>query len=354
MINAPAARTTTRLGSVAAVGALLLAAGAGAQQPTALTGGVFLHDPSSIVKHQDAYYLFSTGRGVRVKRSQDLLHWEDQPSVFDRGAAPDWTGQAVEGFRGSCWAPDIIKVKDRYLLYYSVSRFGKQTSAIGLASNTTLDRDSPDYAWHDAGPVIQSQPGEPYNAIDPSLLLTTEGRLWMAFGSYWKGIYLVELSPETGLRLDAETPPTRLAWAEMIEAATLIERDGWYYLFVNHGLCCRGVDSTYEIRVGRSRNVSGPFVDSQGRPLTEGGGDLVLGTDARRVGPGHVAPLAEAPTDRFGFHFYDGAQRGWSKLGMAQWQWSQDGWPTAHNVVLGTPDASRRRGRRGRPTPSAP
>lgn len=336
------------LTSTLVAAALALAAPAAAQDAQRLTGDLRAHDPSSIVREGETYYLFFTGRGVQSKTSTDLLAWTEGPSVFPRRDPPAWTREAVERFRGSMWAPDVIKVGDRYLLYYSVSRFGEQTSAIGLATNTTLDPESPDYAWEDKGPVIQSSEGDPYNAIDPSLLLASDGRLWMAYGSYWEGIHLIELDPETGLRLDEQAAPKRLAHADSIEAATLIQRGDYYYLFINHGTCCRGVNSTYHILVGRSESPEGPYLDKEGRDLADGGGTLILESEGDRIGPGHVAPLASRPHERFGFHYYDGSDRGRSKLGLASWEWSDEGWPTATHVQLAEPRAEDDRDRRRR------
>lgn len=329
--------------------ALCLAATASADEAV-LTGHVRVHDPSSIVRDGDQWRAFCTGRGVRSLSSPDLVNWTAGPSLFDADSRPAWIEQVVSQFRGHYWAPDVVKAGDEYRLYYSASTFGKQTSGIGLAVSRSLDPESDDYAWVDRGVVVTSDPEQPYNAIDPSVLIDDDGRHWMAFGSYWKGLYLVELDPETGLALpDAEK--TRLAWAEMIEAPTLIKRGGVYYLFVNHGLCCRGVDSTYEILVGRSDSVTGPYVDREGKPLLEGGGLLVLETVDRRIGPGHVAMLQDGEHRRFGFHYYDRQDRGRSKLALAAFDWTDDGWPQAVDVKLVAEDTTPRRPRR-RPTPA--
>lgn len=303
-----------------------------------LQGAVRAHDPSSIVRYGGRYYLFCTGRGISAKSSTDLTTWRADPRVFQVDETPSWIAEYVPGFRGHYWAPDIVEVNGQFLLYYSASRFGKQTSAIGLAVNKTLDPDDPDYAWRDAGMVVSSSGRTPFNAIDPSVLLTADGRLWMAFGSYWGGIYLVELDPGTGGRSADAAKPVRLAHAQSIEAATLLKRGKFYYLFVNHGICCRGAESTYRVLVGRSEKITGPYVDQQGRKLTEGGGTMVLDSQGRRVGPGHVAPIG-LNIKQFGFHFYDGDDRGRSKLGIASWRWSDDGWPSASDLKLPTLDA---------------
>ena len=240
---------------------------------------------------------------------------------------PAWTTTAVPGFRGHFWAPDVLRVNHASWLYYSVSTWGSQTSVIGLATNATLNPEDSRYRWADAGPVIRSHPRENFNAIDPSVLLDAQGRLWLTFGSYWSGIKLVQLNPETGLRLDTNTPPAALAWKEAIEAACLWQHADYYYLFANWGRCCQGVDSTYNIRVGRSREAAGPFLDHDGRDLLRGGGTLLLQTEGRYIGPGHAGVLVRGQTNWLSFHYYDAKRFGTGTLGLRQLRWSPDGWP---------------------------
>jgi arabinan endo-1,5-alpha-L-arabinosidase len=307
---------------------------ANADDAVLLRGDLRAHDPSSIVKQGDRNYLFSTGWGLRTKFSDDLLHWSEGPTVFERGASPDWTQEVAAGFQGHFWAPDVVRSGDAYRLYYSVSRFGKQTSAIGLATTSDLQG-----GWKDEGVVIQSREGDPYNAIDPSVLVAKDGRHWLAFGSFWDGIFLTELCLEAGLLLDASTKPNRIAGAKEIEAPTLLQHEGWFYLFVNHGLCCRGVNSTYRVVVGRSENVEGPYFDKEGHALIDGGGTPFLQSQGAQIGPGHIAPLMDSNDSRFAFHYYDGDDRGKSKLAMASLRWSSDGWPEATDIRLAAPNA---------------
>ena len=152
------------------------------------------------MKCKDEYWVFYTGRGVPSYRSRDLVKWERGPAVFK--AAPEWIAKVVPENRNmQYWAPDIIKLGDRYLLFYSVSSMGKMTSAIGLATNPTLDPDDPAYHWTDQGFVVRTQDGDGYNAIDPAAFRDSDGSLWMTFGSYWSGIKLIQLDPQTGKRI---------------------------------------------------------------------------------------------------------------------------------------------------------
>lgn len=284
-----------------------------------------LHDPSSIVRCGDTFWLFSTGRLVSSWHSDDLVTWHRGPSVFQE--MPPWVRQVVPEQRGHFWAPDVIQLGDRYLLYYSVSSFGKNASAIALATACSLDPASNAYGWTDQGIVIQSSAADTFNAIDPAILQTTDGELWMAFGSFWSGLKLIRLDPVTGLLADPTAAPLPLAFHREIEAAHLCERDGWFYLFLNHGVCCRGVESTYEIRVGRSRSITGPYVDRDGVDLRTAGGTLVLASEEAFIGPGH-ANVTQLDSGTFlHCHFYDATARGRSYLAMMPLTWTANGWP---------------------------
>jgi arabinan endo-1,5-alpha-L-arabinosidase len=230
------------------------------------------------------------------------------------------------------WAPDIIKVGDRYLLYYSVSSFGKKTSAIALATNATLDPAQPKFKWRDDGIIIRSSPATNFNAIDPALLHARDGRLWMSFGSYWSGLKLVELDPATGKRLAPDSPLPALAHDRSIEAAFIHQRGEHFYLFASYGWCCRGINSTYHIRVGRSATITGPYVDREGRPMLEGGGTLVLASEGPFIGPGHASIMTIGDREWFGCHFYDATQRGQPRYALRPLSWEADGWPVVGKI----------------------
>lgn len=262
---------------------------------------------------------------MRSFHSLDRVSWSPGPPVFT--PFPAWTREVVTNHTGHLWAPDVIRVGDRYLLYYSVSSWGKNRSAIGFASNATLDPSDPAFAWKDEGIAVESTPTNDFNAIDPSLLLDEDGRLWMAFGSFWSGIKLVELDPATGKRISPNSPLESLAHHEAIEAPGLHRRGRDYYLFLNWGLCCRGTNSTYEIRVGRSDRVTGPYRDRDGVHLLHGGGTLLLGTTNSFIGPGHAEVLQIGEEDWLSGHYYDGQDRGRSRLFLRRLRWTADGWP---------------------------
>jgi arabinan endo-1,5-alpha-L-arabinosidase len=299
--------------------------------PLPLEGGTFIHDPSTIIKDGTNYYIYGTGQGVLSKSSPDLIHWADGPSVFR--APPAWTLTSVPGFHGHFWAPDIIQVNGKFFLYYAVSTWGKQVSAIGLAVNHTLNTAAPNYSWQDCGAVISSTNGGEFNTIDPSVMLDTDGKLWLAFGSYWQGIYLTELNPQTGLRLAANSPVYHLAWNRSIEASCLTRHDKFYYLFVNWGQCCEGTNSTYEVRMGRAGQITGPYRDRDGNDLATGGGSVFLQSSGRFIGPGHIGIVNDGATNGptwFSYHYYDAATQGRSRLAVGKIDWSS-GWPVPAN-----------------------
>jgi arabinan endo-1,5-alpha-L-arabinosidase len=250
------------------------------------------------------------------------------------GTAPAWTQQEVPANEGHLWAPEILKYGDEYRLYYSVSSFGSQDSAIGLATNVTLDAASPNYQWIDRGLVIDSEVGSPYNAIDPGVFHDgSTGKMWMTFGSFWNGVYITELDPTSGKPFSSNPAVTNIARNPVrppnaIEAPYLYERDGYYYLFANWGNCCQGVNSTYEIRVGRSTSPTGPFLTrTRGQTMVNGAGELYLGTEGNFIGPGHMSIFSENETDYFAYHYYDGNQDGFAKYNIQQLAWTMDGWP---------------------------
>jgi arabinan endo-1,5-alpha-L-arabinosidase len=296
-------------------------------EPLALTGQTFIHDPSTIIEENGRYFVFGTGPGIRTKSSPDLIQWTSGTPVFH--SPPAWTRDLVPAFKGVFWAPDIIRVNGKFLLYYAVSTWGKQVSAIGLATSPTLNQSATNYLWTDAGPVISSTGASAYNTIDPSVMLDADGKLWLAFGSFWQGIFLIELDPQTGLRIAPDSPVYHLAWNHSIEASCITRHDRFYYLFVNWGQCCQGTNSTYEVRVGRAEKITGPYLDRDGKDLADAGGSVFLHSYNRFIGPGHIGIVNDGSTNGatwFSYHYYDGATQGRSRLAVGKIEWS-DGWP---------------------------
>lgn len=287
---------------------------------------VSVHDPSTIVKCGDEYWVFHTGDGIPSAHSKDLVHWQRGPTVFTN--LPEEVTQFVPAHKGNqAWAPDVMYVGKQYLLYYAVSTWGKNTSAIGLATNPTLDPSDPKYHWTDRGIVVHSCESDNFNTIDPAIAQDESGGLWLAFGSYWSGIKLIALDPSTGLRFANDKTIHALAHSSSIEASYIYHHGQFYYLFVDWGQCCRGTNSTYNIRIGRSHEITGPYLDKDGKDMLHRGGSLFLGTEGPFIGPGHAGIISVGDADWFSCHFYDGTQGGKSMLGMGQVEWGSDGWP---------------------------
>lgn len=296
------------------------------------------HDPG-LIKQGETYYLFSTSHGILLQHSRDLIQWEYVGPVLK--PIPKWAFKEVPGFAGHVWAPDISFVNGRYYLYYSISTFGKNRSRIGLAVNTTLDPNDPEYQWEDRGSVINSEPYNNYNAIDPNLARDAEGRYWLSFGSFWSGIKLVEIDPATGTPLSDPLELISLASRpgvqyNPIEAPFIIFKNGYYYLFVSFDVCCKGLQSTYKIAVGRAEQITGPYLDREGKDMRVGGGTIVLEGSDEYAGVGHNAVLQEGDTDWLVFHAYTVKRGGMALLQIRPIIWTEDGWPRA-GEPLGNP-----------------
>jgi len=290
-----------------------------------------IHDPV-IAQENDTYYVFSTGSLIPFICSKDKVVWEFCGRVFESN--PPWT-RDVNPNLVDIWAPDISFFNNQWHLYYAVSSFGSQESGIGLATNTTLDPESPDYKWVDQGEVLRSHQGDRWNAIDPNVVLDENGEPWLGWGSFWEGIWMRKIDRATGQLARNDTTYHHLADrstgpgnTSAIEAPFIVFRDGKWYLFISFDQCCQGVDSTYNVRVGRSDALTGPYVDHDGVPLTDGGGTLILSAYDQWKGPGHNAILVEDGVYWMVYHAYDAKQIGIPKLRIESIAWDVDGWPS--------------------------
>jgi arabinan endo-1,5-alpha-L-arabinosidase len=282
---------------------------------TAQIGKPFIHDPSTIMECNGKYYTFGTGRGGLI--SED--GWT-------------WNGGAERPGGGA--APDAIKIGDRYLVVYGSTGGGLgggHDGRINTMWNKTLDPKSPDFKFTEPIVVAQSVNMEDNDAIDPGLLLDpTDGRLWCSYGTYFGFIRLVELDPKTGERVKGNEA---INIAIDCEATELEYRDGWYYLLGTHGTCCDGANSTYNIVVGRSKKVTGPYLDNMGRDMLRGGGKMVLAAGERLIGPGHFGRvIVEEGVEKMSCHYEaDLNQGGRSVLGIRPLLW-KNGWPVAGEI----------------------
>ncbi|WP_431804077.1 family 43 glycosylhydrolase [Halobacillus andaensis] len=251
-----------------------------------------------------------------VIRSQNLTEWEYVGEAFE--SRPSWKGS------GSIWAPEITKFQDQYYLYYSLSTWGDSNPGIGVAV-----ADQPEGPFEDKGKVFDSEEIGVENSIDP-FFYEQDGRPFLVWGSF-NGIYGVELE-EDGLAPKGE--PFEIA-GDDYEAPYIVEEGGYYYFFGSRGSCCEGEDSTYNVAVGRSENIEGPYTDKDGKALTENGGTLILegSPEGSFAGPGHNAVIQDDEgKDWLVYHAIDkkepllwtSASRRPLMIDPIEWK---DGWP---------------------------
>lgn len=316
-------------------------------QPGGITpvSETMVHDPV-IYKQDSTYYIFCTGWGINVYSSKDMKMWKMENSVFN--TPPQWAVDSIPEFKGHIWAPDISYHNGLYYLYYSVSAFGKNTSAIGVATNKTLNPQSPDFKWTDHGCVIESYPNKTnWNAIDPNLTEDEKGQPYLVFGSFWDGIKLIKLQsdlmhvaenimniPTIASRKNKSGEPNPPAvegnpvdaGGNAIEAPFIFKKGNYYYLFASIDYCCKGPKSTYKMIFGRSRKLAGPYLDKDGRDMASGGGTILLKGNDNWYGVGHNAAATFDGIDYIIFHGYDAKNNGMPKLRIEKIKWANE-WP---------------------------
>ncbi|GAC1702609.1 MAG: arabinan endo-1,5-alpha-L-arabinosidase [Candidatus Acidiferrum sp.] len=305
-----------------------------------------VHDPS-LIRAGGTWYLFSTTTGhenkgeLPIRCSPDLYQWKRCGYVLP--TIPEWIKKESPETK-NLWAPDVSFFNGTYHIYYAFSVFGKNTSGIALITNKSLDPASPNFKWIDEGLVLRSQLQDDFNAIDPNIAMDTRGGVWMSFGSFWSGIKMRRIDPQTGKLSVQDTKLYSLAsrqrpadapanspglpgnW-QAIEAPFIVRHADYYYLFVSFDLCCRGTKSTYRTVVGRSQEITGPYVDAEGKAMLQGGGSPVLTGNHRWLGPGGESIRQQREGDIIVFHAYD-AQTGKPALQISSIDWN-DGWPHA-------------------------
>lgn len=290
--------------------------------PGPVTGDTFWHDPT-VIKTPDGTYLAAfTANGVGLKTSTDRTEWSDAGAAFPDGApwTTPWTGGDL-----NLWAPDISYHNNQYYLYYSASTFGSADSAIFLATSPTGESGT----WTDQGSLIESVTADNYNAIDPNLVIDSEGRWWVSFGSFYGGLKMIEVDSTTGLRINEEVASiaARPQNGGAIEAPFIYLNGDFWYLWASFDSCCQGADSTYRIMVGRSESVTGPYVDRDGVPMLEGGGTQMMSSHDSIHGPGHNAVFTDEDGDVLAYHYYNDA--GVAQIGINRIRYD-DGWPVVY------------------------
>jgi arabinan endo-1,5-alpha-L-arabinosidase len=292
-------------------------------QVLTLSGSLGAHDPAALVVG-NTIYLFATG--LVAKTSTNLTTWNNASNPLN--PRPAWVADKVPGAT-NLWAPDISFFGGVYHLYYAASTFGSNSSCIGHATKTDIASGS----WADQGTVICSNMGtnDNWNAIDPNIVLDDAGTPWMAFGSFWSGLKIIKLDPTTGARADTGTPTAIANGANSrgsLEGAWIFKNCGYYYLFSSWGACCDGAYD-YNIRVGRSTSVTGPYVDQAGLNLMGGGGGTLLVQGNSSVhAPGHNAVIVYNNKTYNLYHALN-ASNGNAQLHIAEIAWDAQGWPVS-------------------------
>lgn len=288
-----------------------------------MVGDLTAHDPT-IAQEAGVWWVFHTGQGLQVKYSADGYTWTQTEPVFEEPLSW-WKQYAPKMNYNDVWAPDVAWFNGKWWLYYSVSEFGKNTSAIGLASADSIALGE----WQDEGVVIYSDLLSAYNAIDPNLFLDRDANPWLVFGSWFSGIQVVKLDENTMKPKEGEAPKTIArrrvqGQAAGIEGPIITYRDGYYYLFVSMDHCCSDIRSDYKISVGRSENVEGPYVDKNGIDLMDGGGSIIDAGSTRYNGVGGQDVYENRLLVR---HGYDRIIFGAHVLLISDIEWDDEGWP---------------------------
>ena len=296
-------------------------------QATTLTN-VSVRDPAMILVN-DTYYLFGTGKGIKVWSSTDQVNWEPRPAVFN--STQPWSKAFIPGFDNDIWAPEITHFKGQYYLFYSISKFGTNNSAIAYATNTTLDSKADNYKWVDHGLLIQSS-GTSWNAIDPNFVLDENTLPRLLMGSFFSGIKIAAITGDNAdLKAAIVSKPT-LANRDLvvnpynaIEAPFVFKRNKYYYLFASINNCCSGINSDYKTIVGRSTTIDGPYIDKKGKQMASGGGELLLEGNDKWHGAGGASVYNFKSQDKIVYFSYD--SQGVERLRISAIQWDKEDWP---------------------------
>lgn len=291
-----------------------------------------------IIKYEGIYYIFSTGGNII--KSTDLINWEKIEGGMNI-ARPTWGTSGA-----NIWAPDVVKVGNKFMVYYSLSVWDDANPGVGVAS-----ADSPAGPWTDHGKLFLSKEIGVENSIDPGVFVDTDNRVYMVWGSF-KGIFMVELTSDGKQLLGginyAKTNKVLVAGIESnvwdgstFEAPYIIKKDGYYYLFMSSGTCCEGLNSTYHVKVGRSTSIMGTYKDSNGNNMTNSNvGHLVIAGSSTLVGPGHNSVLIDDNGDYFlVYHVYKKVVENGQDVAKGRYLaldkliWTNDGWCSVANQI---------------------
>lgn len=296
-------------------------------QDTPLQGDLRVHDPV-MIKQGNTYYVYHTGKGISIKTSKDRIHWVNAGSVFNETNTPAWWKSDIPNQDGNIWAPDIHYYKGKYYLYYSVSAWMNFNSSVGLAINTTLDPKDPKYKWVDQGQVISYKDGgAKVNVIDPNAFQDKDGKDWLVYGSYQAGLRLVQLDPMTG-KLLQDPPQLTTITTKLGEGSFIIKGPKYYYIFASRGICCKGINSTYQVVIGRSKDVKGPYLNKLGESWVDNKYTLFLEGNYEEPGRGHNGFITDHDTTFIVYHAYTRSADGEPRLNIKPMYMDDQDWPT--------------------------
>lgn len=276
-----------------------------------------LPDPS-VIKGEDGYfYLYATEniRNLPIHRSKNLVDWEYVGTAFTNDTRPDFEP------KGGLWAPDINKIGDKYVLYYSMSVWGGEwTCGIGCAT-----ADKPEGPFKDHGKIFRSNEINVQNSIDP-FYIEDRGKKYLFWGSF-RGIYGIELSND-GLSVKKGAKLHQVA-GTAYEGTYIHKKDDYYYFFASIGTCCEGLKSTYTTVVGRSKKLFGPYVDKNGNKMLDNHHEILIHQNESFVGTGHNSEIVrdKAGNDWVLYHAVSTTSPGGRVLMLDKIDW-KDGWPS--------------------------
>lgn len=276
-----------------------------------------LPDPTLIKAEDGFFYLYATEdiRNIPIMKSGDLVNWELVGTAFTDATRPTFEPN------GGLWAPDARYVNGQYVLYYSMSVWGGEwTCGIGVA--TASDPAGP---FTDHGPLFRSNEIDVQNSIDPCFI-EDNGRNYLMWGSF-RGIYLIEMS-EDGLSVKEGAEKQQVA-GTYFEGVYIHKKDGYYYMFASIGSCCAGINSTYQLVVGRSTNLVGPYYNKSGFDMMNNGRTLVIDRNDTFVGNGHCAQIVQDDegNDWILYHGVRTSDPSGRVLMLDQIRWDDAGWP---------------------------
>lgn len=294
------------------------------------------HDPD-IIRYDDGYVLVDTDNHMLIQTSEDALNWENGEPAMPEFSK--WLYDYAPNMK-DIWAPDIHYIGGEYRMYYCGSEMGIRSSGMGFMSSKEIDPKKPGYGWTDQGEVIHTVKSDSYNAIDAAVLKDLDGKVWMAFGSWGTGIHIIELDETTGkVKNGAKMVNIANRGGSGIEAASLLEHNGKYFLFTSWDNCCKYNDdlenNTYKTMVGRSNKIDGGYVDKSGKALLNGGGTLMMQRYGRYYGTGGGEAFEDINRLRFVNHYYNKPEGGKSYIQVRDLVFTEDNWPEMGQPFMG-------------------